>query len=125
LAERDWAARGVEGLKEFDTATLQTTSFLMSDDVRFEPDGSFEVILSQEKRPGNWLALRPDSVGVLVRVVYHDRAPETPPRMQIERLDRPTPRPLEAAELAAGPAKAGPGARAHAPLLPAPWPDKP
>jgi len=123
LAERDWAARGALGLKEFDTATLQTTSFLMSDDIRFEPDGSFEVILSQEQRPGNWLALRPDSVGVLVRVVYHDRAKETPPRMQIERLDRPAPRPLEAAELAAGLAKAGQGAVAYAELVRAWWQD--
>ncbi|HZO08452.1 MAG TPA: DUF1214 domain-containing protein [Myxococcota bacterium] len=124
LASRDWAGRGVDGLKEFDTATLQTTSFLMSDDIRFEPDGSFEVILSQRKpASGSWLALRPDSVGVLVRVVYHDRAQETPPTMRIERLDEPRPRPIEAGELAAGLAKAGQGAVAYAELVRAWWQD--
>jgi hypothetical protein len=123
LGERDWARRGVDALKEFDPATLQTTSFLMSDDIRFDADGHFEVVLSQYEQAGNWLALRPDSVGVLIRVVYHDRSKEAPPQLRIERLDRPRPRPLRADELAAGLAKAGQGAVAYAELVRAWWQD--
>jgi len=123
LGERDWARRGIDGLKEFDPATLQTTSFLMSDDLHFDADGNFEVILSQRKPPGNWLALRPDSVGVLIRVVYHDRSQEQPPRLRIERLDAPKPRPIRAEELSAGLAKAGQAAVGYAELVRAWWQD--
>ena len=40
LGARDWARRGVEGLAEFDPATLRTTGFLTSDEIRFDSDGT-------------------------------------------------------------------------------------
>src|SRR5262245_14056704 len=118
---RDWAPRGVEGLKEFDPATLRTTSFLQSDQMRFEPDGSFEVILGQRRQPGNWLELRPDSVGILVRVVHHDRSREESPHFEIERLDGARPRPVRADEVSAGLAKAGQVVLAYSELVRAWW----
>ncbi len=107
LGAHDWAPRGVKGLQDFDPATLRTTAFLQSDAIHFDPDGTFEVILSQRRHPGNWLELRPDTVGVLIRTVYHDRASEEPPRLAIERLDRPKPRPVRPDEMSTGLAKAG------------------
>lgn len=124
LGARDWAPKGVAGLKEFDPAMLKTTAFLQSDAMQFEPDGRFEIILSQKKHPGkNWLPLTPDSTGVLVRVVYHERHRETPPQMRIERLDSAVPRPITPAQMSEGLAKAGQVALAYAELVRSWWQD--
>jgi len=121
LGARDWAPLGPKGLRDFDPATLRTTSFLQSDQIRFESDGSFEVIVSQREHPGNWLALRPDSVGILIRTVHHDRAKEVAPRFEIERLDQPKPRPIRPEEMSAGLAKAGQVVLGYSELVRAWW----
>jgi hypothetical protein len=121
LGARDWAPQGAKGLRDFDPATLRTTSFLRSDQIRFETDASFEVILSRRKQPGNWLELRPDSVGVLIRTVHHDRKSEEPARFEIERLDGPKPRPLRPEEMSAGLAKAAQTVLGYSELVRAWW----
>ena len=123
LGARNWAERGADGLREFDPTNLTTTSFLMSDDIEFDADGNFEVIVSQRERERNWLPLEADSTGVLIRTVHHDRASETPPVMQIERLDAPTPRPVRPDEVAAGLAKSGQLVLGYAELVRAWWQD--
>lgn len=107
LGARSWAGRGVEGLEEFDPTNLSTTSFLMSDDIDFDAEGNFEVIVSREKPIGNWLPLTDESTGILIRTVHHDRAREKAPTFSIERLDAPRPRPIRPDEMSAGLAKAG------------------
>ncbi len=121
LGARDWAPLGAKGLRDFDPAILRTTSFLRSDQIRFEANGGFEVILSQREQPGNWLALRPDTVGVLIRTVHHDREQEEAPHFEIERLDRPKPRPLRAEEMSAGLAKAAQAVLGYSELVRAWW----
>jgi len=121
LATRDWAAKGAAGLGEFDPSNLKTTAFLKSDDIDFDAEGRFEVILSQRPRPRNWIPLLPDSTGILIRLVYHDRAKTVPPQFRIERLDRAKPRPVEADEVAAGLAKAGQLVVGYAELVRAWW----
>jgi hypothetical protein len=121
FAARSWASRGVEGLAEFDPATLKTTAFLMSDDIDFDEDGNFEVIVSGQPRERNWLALAPDSTGILIRTVHHDRSKETPPAMQIERLDEVRPRPVRPEEVGAGLAKTGQVVLAYAEMMRAWW----
>ena len=107
LGARSWAGVGVAGLGEFDPTNLTTTSFLMSDDIDFDAMGNFEVFVSAEKVEGNWLPLAPDSTGILIRTVHRDRASETAPTFEIERLDDPRPRPIRPDEMSAGLAKAG------------------
>jgi len=107
LGSRNWAAAGVDGLKEFDPTNLMTTSFLMSDDIDFDEEENFEVIVSKKKIDGNWLALANDSTGILIRTVHHDRQGEVPPSFTIERLDTPKPRPIQPEEVSQGLAKAG------------------
>lgn len=119
----DWAPLGVDGLKQFDPAMLQTTHFLASDAMTFDEHGNFEVIVSREKQPGNWLGMTPDCVGMLVRVVYEDRATEIPPTLRIERCDPSAPRPVAAAEVAAGLAKAAQLVRGYSELTRAWWQD--
>lgn len=119
----DWAPLGFDGLRQFDPATLRTTHFLASDAMTFDADGSFEVIVSQRRQPGNWLGMTPDCVGMLVRVVHAQRDTEIAPTLRIERCDRPAPRPVEPADIAAGLAKTAQLVRGYAELTRAWWQD--
>ncbi len=55
----------------------------------FAPDGTFEVTVSSDPRPGNWLALAPDSSLLTVRQNFADRNRETPATVTIERIGGP------------------------------------
>lgn len=99
---QDWAEQGLAGLKQFDPSNLKTSGFLGSQQMVFAPDGSFEIILSQND-PGegkNWLKLSPDSNCILIRLVWSDRATEQAPTFDIERLDGAAPEPLSPALMA-------------------------
>jgi hypothetical protein len=120
---QDWAPRGFAGLKEFDPATLRTTGFLASPDIEFDAQGGFSVILSTRPHPGNWIELQPDTVGVLIRMVYHDRSREAPPRLHIERLDGARPEPVRPGEIADGLALAAQEVLGYAELVRAWWQD--
>ncbi len=123
LAARDWAPRGLAGLAEFDPAMLQTTSFLQSDAIHFDAQGNFEVVASREQRAGDWLPLREDSVGLLLRVVHHVRARERDPEVRIERVDGSAPRAVRAEEIGAGLAKAAQMVLGYAELERSWWQD--
>jgi hypothetical protein len=103
---RNWAPRGVAGLKEFNPAISRTTAFISSDQVRFSANGDFEVRLSQRQQPGNWLKMAPDDTGILIRIVYHERSKERPPRMRIARADHAKPAPVRPEEISTGLARA-------------------
>ena len=121
LGSRDWALHGVAGLNEFDPTHLKTTSFLSSRDIEFDAAGNFEVILSQKPPAKNGLAMQPETTGILIRTVFSDRSSVVPPTMQIERLDRPKPRPIRPAEMSEGLAKAGQIVLGYAELVRAWW----
>ncbi|HEY1969973.1 MAG TPA: DUF1214 domain-containing protein [Pseudonocardia sp.] len=72
-------------------------------DFDINPDGSFEVILSRDERPGNWLRL-PDGPGnIIIRQYYYDWLTEQPAELTIERLDSGyPPAPRTAADVEAG-----------------------
>ena len=55
----------------------------------FEPDGSFEIILSAERPEGaaNWLRLEPAAATLVARQYFADWATETPARFNIEPLE--------------------------------------
>ncbi|KFG90305.1 hypothetical protein BV98_001507 [Sphingobium herbicidovorans NBRC 16415] len=122
VGERDWAAAGVDSLKEFDPAMLYTTAFLQSDAIHFDADGNFEVYCTREKVEGkDWLPIDDSTVGLLVRVVHQDRPNEINPVMHIERLDKPKQRPLRPHELATNLARAAQMVRGYAELPRAWW----
>jgi hypothetical protein len=123
LAARDWASRGIEGLAEFDPTNMTTTSFLTSRDIEFDEQGNFELFASQNPHPRNWLQLEPDSTGILLRTVHHDRAAETPPVVRIERLDGALPRPMRPYEASAGLAKAAQEVLGYAEMMRSWWQD--
>ena len=123
LGAHDWAPLGTAGLATFNPAMLRTTGFLQSQSIDYGADGAFEVIVSREPPPGsrNWLKMTEDCVGVLIRVVYHERFQESAPEFHIERVDRATPVPLKPARLSEGLAKAGQVVLAYAELVRSWW----
>jgi hypothetical protein len=123
IGARDWAEAGAEGLKEFDPATLNTTGFLQSDNIDFDPDGNFEIFVSQKPYRRNWLRITPDCVGLLIRNVYHERSKETPPSFKIELLDDAKPRPIRPDEVSENLAKSGQMILGYAELVRSWWQD--
>jgi hypothetical protein len=71
-----------------------------------DADGNFELILSPDERPGNWVRLAPDARIVLVRSYFlaeqsAQNDPQTHVQLHIEPLDNPGPAPaLDDATLA-------------------------
>ncbi len=62
-------------------------------------DGRFELLLSRDRRPGNWLALGPQTNALNIRQTVLRRREQTPARLQLDRIDpgRP-PAPLDPLE---------------------------
>jgi hypothetical protein len=101
---RVWGHRGTVSAINFSTkrggydrdGKLLPSGFIDTSSLHVEPDGSFELILSQQPEPGNWLRLDEDTVQLLVRQVFLDRRTEQPAQLHIECLDTrgKTPPPL-------------------------------
>jgi hypothetical protein len=65
-------------------------------DMNYEPDGSFEVILSKNKRGKNWLRMEEESGLVIVRQTFLNRFEEVPAELHIENFDgRQSPDPIK------------------------------
>jgi hypothetical protein len=79
------------------------TGYLEGKDLSVEPDGSFEIVLSCEKRPGNWLPMEKDTSSLIVRQTFLDRAHEAAAELTLERIGgEPAPEPLTPYEVAKG-----------------------
>ena len=72
------------------------------DELEISPDGSFELILSRERRTGNWLPMERDTSMLLVRQNLLDREKEVLAELEIERIGGGPPAPLTPAELDTG-----------------------
>jgi hypothetical protein len=64
----------------------RTGSFLTFEDLVVAEDGSFEVALSPERAPGNWLENPPDATKLFVRQVYSEWTDEPPGEVHIDRV---------------------------------------
>jgi hypothetical protein len=119
VGAQDWAAQGVKGLRRFDPSNLKTTGFLGSQQLALAPDGTFEIIVSQND-PGagkNWLQLKADTNCILIRLVWSNRAIEVAPAMRIERIDGALPEPITPALMANNLAWAAQGVLGYAELV--------
>jgi len=56
-------------------------------ELQYEPDGSFEVILSKEKKGKNWLKIEDTTSMLMIRQTFLDRFAESPAEILIENLD--------------------------------------
>jgi hypothetical protein len=55
-------------------------------DMKINADGSFEIAVSCEPRPGNWLPMKPETNQLMIRITFGDRSQETPATFAIERV---------------------------------------
>src|SRR5581483_10951803 len=112
--DREYRLRGLRGtvpVLSFGTkanryateGTMVSTGELDGSELIVDSDGSFEVAVSRERRPGNWLPLGADSTLLIVRQTFLDRPKETPATVTIEQVGGPsTPHPLTAERLDRG-----------------------
>ena len=83
--------------------TMASTGELEAAEMLVGPDGSFEIAVSRERKPGNWLPIAADSSMLLVRQTFLDRANEVAADVCIERVGGPgKPEPLTPARLDRG-----------------------
>jgi hypothetical protein len=79
------------------TGSLPTGGYLDDSKIRFEPDGGFEIFVSAEPKPGNWLPMTPRARTLVVRQTFLDRRTEKLADLRIERVGgKHAPRPLSA-----------------------------
>jgi hypothetical protein len=82
---------------------MPPTGYLEASQLHIEPDGSFEILLSSEQKPGNWLPMTHETGTLVVRQTFLDRATETPASLEIECISADTtPHPLTPAQLDEG-----------------------
>lgn len=60
---------------------------LDSEQLRVEPDGTFEIVLSPRPHEGNWISLHPNATQVLIRQYFFDWEREEPAEFTIEAAD--------------------------------------
>jgi len=83
--------------------TMTSTGELDTKSLIVEPDGTYEIILSQTRKGKNWLPLASDSTMLLGRQTFIDRSTEIPATVTIESIDGPAkPTPLTAEQLERG-----------------------
>jgi len=83
--------------------TMTSTGELDSHSLIVEPDGSFEIIMSQTRKGKNWLPMSADSTMLLGRQTFLDRSKEIPATVSIECIGGPkSPEPLTAERLERG-----------------------
>jgi hypothetical protein len=68
---------------------IAATANELVDELEVDADGDFEVILSAEKRDGNWMRIEGPSPTLTVRHFFYDWENEVPSSLQIERLGNP------------------------------------
>jgi hypothetical protein len=94
----DYRLRGKRGTIHYLSFAAQNQNFaarskitggaghLEDSELELGPDGSFEIVASQQEQPGNWLRMNPDTKQILVRQTFLDRLAEQPVEIEIECL---------------------------------------
>jgi len=79
---------------------MEQTGFIDAEHLQVDPDGRFEIVLSQRQQAGNWLRLEPESNALVVRQTFLDRQVEQAAQLKIERIGSAAkPVPLTPAQL--------------------------
>jgi len=86
----NWFSIGSKG-SSTDISVMVDTGNIDCGQMEFEPDGSFTIWASVEKKPGNWLPLAPTSRSLVVRQTFGDRKAEKIAELNIECLNPTAP----------------------------------
>ncbi len=73
-------------------AEMRPTGQIDSSQLKVDPDGRFEILVSRTRQPGNWLPMEESSEGIIVRQTFAVRTDAVPAYYEIECLN-PDPRP--------------------------------
>ncbi len=63
-----------------------TGATLHEEQMHIEPDGTFEVIISQREHPGNWLRSEPETRSLALRQTFLDKRGQRHAELHIERI---------------------------------------
>lgn len=66
--------------------TMASTGELEFADMEFGPDGSFEIIVSREQQPGNWLRMAEDTSLLIIRQTFDDKKTQQAADVKVERI---------------------------------------
>ncbi|MCH2173562.1 DUF1214 domain-containing protein [Myxococcota bacterium] len=66
---------------------MASTGEIDSSQLVLDEDGRFEILVSQERKPGNWLPMTEDSGNIVVRQTFGDRRKEKRAELEIECLN--------------------------------------
>lgn len=65
-------------------AGMAATANVVLDDSTCDGEGNFEIVLSADPHPGNWVGLPEEATSLVVRQFFYDWVNEAPARIQIE-----------------------------------------
>ncbi|MFC6672047.1 DUF1214 domain-containing protein [Marinobacterium aestuariivivens] len=65
---------------------MTETGFIDAGDLVLDAEGNFEIVVSAQPRPGNWLPMEADTNALVVRQTFHDRSREVGAELSIERI---------------------------------------
>ncbi|OBF09413.1 hypothetical protein A5730_08495 [Mycobacterium sp. ACS4054] len=65
---------------------IVATANELVDELEVDADGNFEVILSADERPGNWMRIEGDNPTLTVRHFFYDWDAEVPSSLHVERV---------------------------------------
>lgn len=68
------------------TGKMEPSGYLEGSELKIQADRSFQIILSAEKKPGNWLPMKSDSSLLVVRQTFLDRESESLAELTIEKI---------------------------------------
>ena len=89
---RLWGNRGSAryvGLQSM--AGMASTANVLLDEIELAPNGDFEMILSADEHPGNWLKIADNATQLVVRHFFYDWDTEVASSLSIEKLSGPPP----------------------------------
>lgn len=66
---------------------IASTANAVADELEVDDDGTFELTLSAEERPGNWLPLAPQASSLVVRQFFYDWNDEEPAALSISLIE--------------------------------------
>jgi len=82
----NWFSLGSKG-SSAEAGRMVDTGNLDSSQMKFDGDGRFEILVSSERKPGNWLPMKPETRFIVVRQTFGDRSQEKIAELEIECLN--------------------------------------
>lgn len=68
---------------------MPPTGYIEAKDMQFDADGRFELIISKQQHPGNWLPMTEETGTLIIRQTFLDHENEVPADLNLELRDRP------------------------------------